>query len=129
MTRRQVVEQALAAHGITDPDRLKSHVDGCDLTHPVTVKRLHPGDRFDMWVRDAGTPGKYAAPEGEDPAGLGIIRKGRHLQRYRVVSELDVVSCTAKTFPSGKVEGVGGLGGNTQYILPPDWSSKVERVL
>jgi hypothetical protein len=46
-----------------------------------------------------------------------------------VRTSLKVVLCTAATFPTGLVERVGGQGGGSQYILPPDWLEKVVRVL
>jgi hypothetical protein len=72
MTQRQILEQALAAHGITQPERVESHIQGCDLSFPVEEKSLGVGFVFDIWVRNDGAPGKYAAPNGEDPARLGI---------------------------------------------------------
>lgn len=134
MTRRQRLEQAFEAHGIVDIARLESHVRGCDLTRPVTNQRLRPqtpsspGNRFEVWVRDGGSPGKYGAPLGEDPKRVGIMIVGRHREIFEVRSSLTVVLCTAATFPAGLVERVGGEGGGRQYILPPNWLAKVERV-
>lgn len=128
MTSREQIEKALAAHGITDPVRLESHVRGCDLAQPVGVVALHPGDRLAMWVRDQGTPGKYAAPMEQDPLRLGIMIEGRHREVFEVTRELTVLRCTAATFPMGLVERVGVTGGGTQYILPPDWQANVEQI-
>jgi hypothetical protein len=129
MTGRQILEQALAAHGITQPEQVESHVQGCDLSFPVEEKRLEVGALFDVWVRNGGTPGKYAAPEGEDPARLGIMIEKRHREVFVVRSGFTVVASTAALFPTGKLEQIGGLGGGIQYFLPPDWQIKVERIL
>jgi hypothetical protein len=83
---------------------------------------------FQVWVRDGGTPGKYGSPVGEDPARLGIRIQRRHQEVFEVIAELTVVVCTAATFPTGLVAGVGGEGGGTQYILPPNWLGKVVRI-
>jgi len=128
MTRRQRLEQAFGVYGITDPDRLESHIRGCDLTRPVISKMLRPRNRLQVWVRDGGNPGKYGAPLGEDPERLGIMIDGRHQQIFEVHTVLTVVLCTAATFPAGLAEQVGGQGGGLQYILPPGWLAKVERI-
>jgi hypothetical protein len=128
MTPREQIEKALEAHGIADSVRVESHIRGCDLARPVFTLLLQPGERIDVWVRDQGSPGKYAAPVGEDPLRLGIMIEGRHLETYKVMSKLTVLSCTAATFPIGLVERVGGMGGGTQYLLPPDWLFNVERI-
>jgi hypothetical protein len=128
MTPREQIEEALAAHGIADPVRVESHIRGCDLARPIFALLLQPGDRIDVWVRDRGSPGKYAAPVGENPLRLGIMIEGRHLETYEVTSELAVLCSIAATFPPGLVERVGGMGGGTQYLLPPDWLFNVERI-
>ena len=125
---RRLLERALAAHGITDAARIESHIRGCDLSRPVFEKTLKPGQRFCIWVRNAGLPGKYACHVNEDPTRLGIIMEGRHRELVAVREALTVVLSTAATFPAGLVERVGGMGGGIQYLLPPDWLTKVERV-
>jgi len=129
MTGRQILERALAAHGITQPERVESHIRGCDLSFAVEERRLGIGFTFDIWVRDGGVPGKYAAPTGEDPAQLGIMIEKRHREVFVVQSEFTVTASIAALFPAGRVEHVGGLGGGIQYLLPPDWEMKVERIL
>jgi hypothetical protein len=129
MTRRQTLEQAFQRHGIADVETLESHVRGCDLKRPIIRTMLLPGAQFQVWVRDGGTPGKYGAPVGEDPERLGIMIERRHRQVFEVRTALfDVVVCTAATFPMGLLERVGGDGGGTQYILPPNWLENVERI-
>jgi hypothetical protein len=134
MTRRERLEQAFREHGIGDEQKLESHIRGCDLSRPVRnlllrpPTPLRPGDQFQVWVRDGGTPGKYGAPPGEQPERLGIMIEGRHCEMFEVRILLNVVACTAATFPMGLVERVGGNGGGTQYILPPNWLESVERI-
>jgi hypothetical protein len=127
MTRRQIFEQAFAAYGIVDAARLESYLLGCDLNKPVASVRLRVGDRFQVWVRDGGIPGKFGAPIGEDPKRLGIMIEGRHRETFAVRRPFVVVACVAADFPSGLIQQVGGNGGGTQCILPPDWLEKVER--
>jgi hypothetical protein len=127
MTSREQIERALAAHGIIDSVRVESHLRGCDLNQPVSARLLRQGDSIGVWVRDQGTPGKYAAPLGEYPLRLGIMIEERHLETYVVTGELTVLRCTAATFPPGLIDRIGGAGGGIQYILPPEWLSKVER--
>jgi hypothetical protein len=129
MTGRQILERALAAHGITQPERVESHIQACDLSFAVEEKQLEIGFNFDIWVRDGGVPGKYAAPAGEDPARLGIMIERRHREVFMVQSEFRVTVSIAALFPAGRVEQVGGLGGGIPYLLPPDWQEKVERIL
>lgn len=128
MQGRKLLEQALRAHGIDDPSRTESHISACDQTHPVTDHLLEAGMQFEVWVRDGGNPGMYAAPLGEPPERLGIILKGRHKEVYRVRETLKVTRCIAALFPFGKVVDVGGQGGGVQYILPPNWLLSVEKV-
>lgn len=128
MTRRQILEQAFAAHGILDAARLESHLLGCDLDKPVASVLLRAGDTFQVWVRDGGVPGKFGAPIGENPSQLGIMIEGRHCETFAVKRPLLVVACIAADFPNGLVQQVGGSGGGTQCILPPDWLEKVERI-
>jgi len=128
MDRRKLLEQALRKHGITDPALLESYVLGCDLNLPVTAQALPPGAVLEIWVRNGGVPGIYASPEGEDPRTLGIRIERRHREVYRVRTSLVIVRCTAATFAEGTVDEVGGAGGGTQYILPPDWKNAVERI-
>jgi len=128
MDRRKLLEQALRKHGISDPALLESYILGCDLTLPVTEQTLPPGAVLEIWVRNGGVPGIYASPEGEDPRTLGIRIERRHREVYRVRTSLSIVRCTAATFAEGTVDEVGGAGGGTQYILPPDWKNAVERI-
>ena len=128
MTRYEQLEAAFRAHGINDDAVLESHVRGCDLTREVRIATLASGSRFEVWVRDGGVPGKYAAPPGENPLQLGIMIERRHREVFAVRQALDITVCTAATFPAGLVEQVGGQGGGMQYILPPKWLERVERI-
>jgi hypothetical protein len=128
MDRRKLLEQAFRKHGISDPALLESYILGCDLTLPVTEQTLPPGAVLDISVRNGGVTGIYASPEGEDPRTLGIRIEKRHREVYRVRTPLPIVRCTAATFAEGTVDEVGGAGGGTQYILPPDWKNAVERI-
>lgn len=128
MDRRKLLEQAFRRHGISDPALLESYILGCDLARPVTEELLSAGTVLDIWVRNGGVPGIYASPEGEDPRTLGIRIERRHREVYRVRTSLAIVRCTAATFAEGTVDEVGGAGGGTQYILPPDWKNSVERI-
>jgi hypothetical protein len=129
MDHRQILEQAFRRHGESNPLVIESYIRGCDLTLPVFETVLLPGAVFEVWVRDEGIPGAFAAPPGEDPAKLAITISGRHLERYAVRESLSIVVCTAATFTEGLVDRVGGQGGGTQYILPPNWFDAVERTL
>jgi hypothetical protein len=53
----------------------------------------------------------------------------RHREVFVVRSAFTVVASTAALFPPGKLEQVGGLGGGIQYFLPPEWQTKVERIV
>jgi len=128
MRGRQLLEHAFRKHGISDVVRIESHIRGCDLSFPVVEQLFPVGETFAVWVRDGGVPGKYGAPVDQDPGSIGITIVGRHREVYRVLEPLLVVRCTAATFPSGVVDGVGGSGGGTQYVLPPSWLKSVERI-
>jgi hypothetical protein len=128
MTRRQRLEQAFRAYGVTDAARLESYVRGCDLKRPASSRTLQPGDMVQVWVRNGGTPGRYGSPPGEDPARLGIMIEALHQEIFVVRTALRVISCIAAAFPTGLVDDIGGEGGGRQYILPPDWLESVERI-
>jgi hypothetical protein len=127
--RRELLTTAIKRHGTTDPERVESHIRGCNLDLPVSEEKLSVGAMFEVWVKDGKSPGKYGAPVGEDPAKLGVIIAGRHLERYRILVELTVIKCYAADFPLGVVTAVGGGGGGIQYFLPPQWLVSVERIL
>ena len=126
----QMIADQCAASGITDPDIQKSYIVGSDPKKPVTKEKLPPKTKIYMWVRDNGKPGLFSAPPGTDPATLGIDTTGRHLEVYEVKEgcELNVVKSTAADFETGKIAGVGGKGGGTQYMLPPNWQDSVTKL-
>ena len=128
MHGRELLENALRKHGIDDPIRIESHIRGVDLDLEVSEKTLDAGTTISVWIRDGGIPGKYGAPEDEDPSKLGIIVEGRHREIYRLKQAINVVSSIAASFPRGVVNEVGGEGGGIQYLLPPDWLDFVERI-
>jgi hypothetical protein len=125
---RWLIEEALRRHGISDPVKLESHLLACELEHPIVEELLDNGTIIDVWVADGREPGKYAAPQGSQPEELAITPEGRHLESFRLIQPLRVVRCIAAPFPVGKVPGVGGTGGGTQFIMPPNWLMAVERV-
>jgi hypothetical protein len=135
-TRLEKLKQAFKAHYGAEDWKVESHIRGSDLSRSVVRKVLRPrdelfrsGDQFQVWVRDGGQAGIYGAPLGEDPRRLGTMIEGRHREIFEVREPFRVVLCTAATFPAGLAEGVGGLGGGLQYILPPGWTSKAEKIV
>ncbi len=104
-------------------------MQACDHSFPIEEKRLDAGFVFEIWVGNEGAPGKYATPEGEAPARLGIMIDMRHREVFVVRSAFTVIASIAALFPLGKLEQVGGLGGGIQYFLPPEWQTKLERIV
>lgn len=125
--RANEVANAYREHGVPKTE-LPSYVAGTELGEAVTRPTLMPGDEFEIWVRDGAEPGIHAAPPSTDPETLGIELDGRHLETYRVTEPLTVTQSTVADFPQGKVPGVGGSGGGTQYILPPGWENSATKV-
>lgn len=126
--KSQIIKDICTQNGITDPDIQESYIDSADLDKPVTKETLHKGDKFDVWVRNGGQPGMYSMPPGTDPGTVAIETQNRHLEQYEVQQDLQVVKSTANNFDKGKVEGVGGKGGGTQYMLPPNWKNSVKKI-
>jgi uncharacterized Zn-binding protein involved in type VI secretion len=122
----QLLSSISQDNGITDPVKIGSNIDGC--APAVTAKTLQPGDKVVMWVRDNGQPGIWAMPPGTDPETVGIILEGRHPEEYVVTEAFTVVQSKAKDFEKGIVEGVGGKGGGTQWIMPPTWKAKTQKL-
>ncbi|MCE9635094.1 MAG: hypothetical protein K8T90_05245 [Planctomycetes bacterium] len=118
-----------------DADKIRSHLDGIDDSRPIESVELKAGDRIDLWVsNDSGRPGAYGTEPGTK-SGLGIpmdantgLPLDRHLEQFILTDDIIVVRSTAADFKPGKIAGVGGKGGSTQYLLPSDFLDNARRL-
>jgi hypothetical protein len=133
LTKRQIEAALRERFPTADAATIQSHLDGIDLRRPVEIVKLKAGDRVDVWVRDGGLPGAYGTTAGTS-SGLGIpmnattgLPLGRHLQQFVLTEDVTVMRSTAARYAPGRVPGVGGDGGGTQYLLPSNFLSNARR--
>jgi hypothetical protein len=107
---------------------LDSHMKGSLLRTRVRKIALRKGTIVEQWIRIGASPGIYCGRQGADPLKLGIDIRGRILVRFKVEKAMPTMETVVKTFQKGKVTGVGGAGGEIQYIMPPNWESYVRRL-
>jgi hypothetical protein len=112
-----------------------SRASGFDPSKPMEIKTLQPGTKIAQWVRSDGKPGIDFTTPDADPATLGLpmdpetgFPKGRSLQVFEVNKPLQVLQGTARTFPEGPFDLVGGQGGGPQIAMPPGWQSSLKPV-
>src|SRR5208283_2907573 len=110
---RAVAEQFMRSNSRYQPDRIDAYMDGIDLSKPVSTKTLQKGDQFVVYERSgasAGT-GSWATFEGTSPDQVGIVGEGRTPVLYTVQQPMTVLESTAKSYPKGVLDGIGGSGG------------------
>jgi hypothetical protein len=122
------VEAAYRAHGILQRSLLDSYLRGCDFNYPVIDVPFERGAVFVIYVRDGGDPGRHATLVGAQPETLGIMIEGRHREVFEVQESFTVVQTAIADFEAGLIPDVGGRGGGIQFILPPEWQTKVARI-
>jgi hypothetical protein len=130
--RQQVATEWYSQH---NPKTAVSRANGFDVTQPMRIRTLQPGEEIAQWVRNDGKPGIDFTTPGRDPATLGVeldpataLPANRTLQIFKVVKPTQVLEGTAADFPSGIIESVGGKGGGTQIAMPPNWQQGLTRV-
>jgi type VI secretion system secreted protein VgrG len=123
--------KALATkHLMTGPperseEQAASHVNGIDLSKPVEIVEIQPGEPLVQYNKPDGPQGKYFGPEGGTPEQLGISGEGRVKQDFVGPPRPPPVTAlrtTAKDIPDfTSRDGTlvpGGGGGGIQYQTP-----------
>lgn len=128
--RRDLLENAYRNYPSFDrkPRKIRDHISGANLERPIKSREVKPGQRFIKYERINENPSMYAAPPGYTPDELGIAADGRIQTMFVVEEPFTVIESTAAPFPTGLVPGVGGAGGGTQWLLPPDWARWVRKM-
>jgi hypothetical protein len=110
------------------PEKIDAYLDGIDLSKPVQERPLKPGDKFVVWERAGAKPGdgSWATAPGVPPDEVGIIADGRTPVTYVVKQPMTVLESTAKSYPKGVLEGIGGSGGGQQLCLPDNWQASAQ---
>ncbi|MBI4402883.1 MAG: hypothetical protein HY537_01905 [Deltaproteobacteria bacterium] len=107
---------------------LRSHILGSSLKKRVRKIKLRNNQILEQWVRIGGKPGIYCTNNGANPAQLGIRTQNRIRMRWKVIKPHFAIETMVKEFKPGKIAGVGGDGGEIQYIMRPDWERYVVRI-
>ena len=123
---KQLLENYLRKHSITDKDKMDKIIKGFDLNSPVYLYNLNVGDRVFQYIRRPNSEsevrlGQWFALKGSNMDSLGIFSggSGRLLNEFEIVYPVQVIEGTAKSLPwDWKEDGIGGSGGATQMFMP-----------
>lgn len=123
---KQVIEDYLKKHGISNQKEIDEIISGFDLFGPVYQQRIWVNDRLFQYVRrpnlsfNAIGVGRWFCLKGASMDSLAIFSGGvgRHLTEYRVKYPIVVLEGTAKKLSRNWEWAGGGEGGATQMFIP-----------
>lgn len=132
--RKKLIVDCLADAGIIDPDTVKGHLEGWDLTQPVYLRTFEPGERFVQYVtsswrdrqgemRGSQVGNYFGLPGSQEMGELGIGSglAGRTPHEFVAVRSFTATEGTAAAIKhQTEIESglsLRGPGGATQVFI------------